>query len=135
MTNKLIECGNIQVSKAKKDNLLVVSCNGALAGTGRTESNLYVDEERAIIHLFDDLRHTSTSIMSVVNTQFVIELTSLLGIEYNKYRVIVYYAPIKHNPFIVEFLKDENEFIEVRESDIFDKFYQMAMNNEKIIKR
>lgn len=134
MTNKLIECGDIQVSKAKKDNLLVVSCNGALVGTGRTESNLYVDEERAIIHLFDDLRHSSTSIMSVVNTQFVIELTSLLGIEYNKYRVIVYYAPIKYNPFIVEFLKDKNEFIEVRESDIFDKFYQMATNNEKIIK-
>ncbi|MDW4003515.1 hypothetical protein QI294_12195 [Staphylococcus saprophyticus] len=134
MTNKLIECGDIQVSKAKKDNLLIVSCNGTLAGTGRTESNLYVDEKRAIIHLFDDLRHSSTSIMSVVNTQFVIELTSLLGIEYNKYRVIVYYAPIKHNPFIVEFLKDKNEFIEVRESDIFDKFYQMATNNEKIIK-
>lgn len=133
MTNKLEVCGDINVSKASKKDVLVVSCNGALAGTGRTKCNAFVDYKNEIIHLFDDLKHDSTSIVSVVNNRFIVELTSLLGIEYTKFKIIIYYSPIKHTPFIVKFLKDKKEFVEAKKEDINDCFYKLALNNERII--
>ncbi|MFV5769783.1 hypothetical protein [Mammaliicoccus sciuri] len=114
--------------------LYLMSCSSSLPGADRTVCNVLIDEDKNIMHVYDDLRHGSTSIFKELNQSLIVELMSLLGLEYGQYRIILYYAPILENPFIREYDLLNEKLITVNTDDQNELFYNMALNNEKLKK-
>ncbi len=123
---------SLSVSKSNSK-ILRISCNGALNGADRAIYNIYIDESNYTIHVYDDLRHCSTSIMSVISGRFITELTSLLGIKKQEYSYILYYAPILNIPFVKEYDINSGKFFNADSDKIYSKFLKMTENNEKLI--
>ncbi|HBE8111006.1 hypothetical protein [Staphylococcus aureus] len=124
---------NVSLNKIRNNELLyLMSCSSSLPGGDRTICNVLIDENEKIIHVYDDLRHCSTSIFKELNQTLIVELMSLLGVEYGQYRIILYYAPIQKNPFIREYDILNEKLITVDIKDINELFYNMALNNEKL---
>lgn len=116
------------------ETLYLMGCDCSLPGAYKTICNVLIDREKNIIHIYDDLNHQSTSIFKEIDKYLVIELMSLLGIEYNLFKVIVYYAPIIKHPFIREFELSSQKLVSATEEDINSLFYEMAYRNEEIKK-
>lgn len=114
-------------------NIYIMEIDSHLTKSSKTICNVYVDETNKAIHIYDDLRHKSTTIITEMNRDIAIEFTSLLGLEYDQYKFILYYAPIKQVPFIVEIDLMNNTYSEVAKSDIYTPFCEMAKFNRPLI--
>ncbi|HFV7578381.1 TPA: hypothetical protein ACH95R_002628 [Staphylococcus aureus] len=124
---------NVSLKKIRNNELLyLMSCSSSLPGADRTICNVLIDEMKNIIHVYDDLRHCSTSIFTELDKTLIIELMSLLGVEYARYRIVLYYAPILKKPFIREYDLSNEMLITVDVKYISELFYNMALNNEKL---
>lgn len=114
-------------------NMYVVEINSHLKESNTTICNVFIDEKNQKIHIYDDLNHKSTTILTEMNRNLAIEFTSLLGLEYSKYRFILYYSPIKNIPFIVELDLKNERYDEVNGKDMYTLFYEMAKANKPLI--
>lgn len=129
------KCDNIlSVTMLKgHKNMYIMEIDSHLTKSNKTVCNAFVDETNKIIHIYDDLRHKSTTIITEMNRDIAIEFTSLLGLEHGKYRFILYYAPIKKIPFIVEINLKSKSYSEVHKNDIYSLFKEMAETNRPLI--
>ncbi|NGC23389.1 hypothetical protein G0X78_13750 [Staphylococcus aureus] len=126
---------NVSLKKIRNNELLyLMSCSSSLPGADRTICNVLIDEMKNIIHVYDDLRHCSTSIFKELDQTLIIELMSLLGVEYGRYRIVLYYAPILKNPFIREYELKSEKLISINTEDLNELFYRKALNNESLEK-
>ncbi|HDA2324783.1 TPA: hypothetical protein ACF9CH_002853 [Staphylococcus aureus] len=114
-------------------NMYVVEINSHLKESNTTICNVFVDEIDKKIHIYDDLKHKSTTILTEMSRDLAIEFTSLLGLKYSNYRFILYYSPIKKFPFIVELDLKNERYHEVNEKDMYILFYEMAKANKPLI--
>lgn len=114
-------------------NMYIMEIDSHLTKSSKTICNVFVDETNKTIHIYDDLRHKSTTIITEMNRNIAIEFTSLLGLEYNQYRFILYYSPIKQIPFIVEVDLKDFSYSEVANNDVYTLFYEMAKLNKPLI--
>ncbi|HDB2842834.1 TPA: hypothetical protein O6J41_002445 [Staphylococcus aureus] len=126
---------NVSLKKIRNNELLyIMSCSSSLPGADRTICNVLIDEMKNIIHVYDDLRHRSTSIFTELDQTLIIELMSLLGVEYGRYRIVLYYAPILKKPFIREYELKSEKLITVNTEDLNELFYRKVLNNESLEK-
>lgn len=114
-------------------NMYIMEIDSHLTKSSKTICNVFVDETNKTIHIYDDLRHKSTTIITEMNRNIALEFTSLLGLEYNHYRFILYYSPIKQIPFIVEVDLKDFSYSEVSNNDVYTLFYEMAKLNKPLI--
>ncbi|HDZ8817144.1 hypothetical protein GZ159_09525 [Staphylococcus aureus] len=109
-----------------------MNCNSSLPGSNKTICNVFVDDNNNVLHVYDDLKHCSTSIFKELDKNLIVELTSLLGVEYGKYRIILYYSPIIKKPLIREYDLSIGQLVSVNKKDLNETFYKMAFNNEEL---
>ncbi|HFE4994841.1 TPA: hypothetical protein ACF89A_002685 [Staphylococcus aureus] len=109
-----------------------MSCNSSLPGSNKTICNVFVGDKKNVLHVYDDLNHCSTSIFKELDKNLIVELTSLLGVEYGRYRVILYYAPIIKKPLVREYDLAIEQLVSVSTKDLNKTIYKMAFNNEKL---
>ncbi|HFD7743930.1 hypothetical protein L6C90_13495 [Staphylococcus aureus] len=129
------KCNNILSTTMLEEyrNMYIMEIDSHLTKSSKTICNVFVDESKKVIHIYDDLKHNSTSIVTEMNRDLAIEFTSLVGVKYEHYRFILYYAPIKQIPFIVEVHLKDNSYSEVSNSDIYKPFYERAKYNKPLI--
>jgi len=112
---------------------------GEISGTGYKEKSIYnvvYDEEKAILHIFDDSHHRSTSIINQMSYAYIDDVLQAIGVSANhkKVRCIIYQTskdstdPI--DSVISEYNEDkgDNPFIHLDNETVKDIGYEPFYN-------
>lgn len=107
--------------------ILAGFCNPSDRFLSKVEFNVYIDEEKKIIHLYDPLNNHTTSLINTVNETFVKELCKSLSLNSSEYELYIYTIPVhSEKPFTRAYNYENNQFYGLDDKKMFTYFYELA---------
>ncbi|CAC5966844.1 TPA: hypothetical protein ACF9K4_002768 [Staphylococcus aureus] len=118
----------------KQDEVILAYCNGNTPIANRLEFNIYVDEKNKVVHLYDPFEQHTTSIINILNEDFVNELFDNLGKNKKKYEIYAYMKPIFNEEcYLTAYNYKTNDFYGHDKDKVFSVFEERAEKEEGII--